>query len=358
MFERLLHRFRSKGQSDSTAPAVKSFSANQQREGAYDSRVRGVATVPLDRIVGSVGRYHDFDHRFRFKQPVHSERLQNIRQAMREGRPLPPVKLYQIRDEYYALDGNHRIAAAKEFGHDEILADIIEFIPTGASLENVLCRERADFRDRTQLPDKIKLSEIGQYSRLLEQVAEHRRFLAQTAGPLSFEAAARDWYRSIYRPLCDIIRKGRLLHSFPDRTVADLYTYISAHQWGMNRNRHYGSGIDELIATNMEEFRSKMAETEGTNYPEMRQDITAFVLMTVQARKEEKILAKLFELDEVKEVHSVHGDVDVLLKIKLSRDLLSSDAAIIGHYVQEKIRQIPGVHSTKTLIPGESRIKP
>lgn len=356
MLERLLDRFRLKPKS--SAPAVKSFTDDQQREGAYDSRVRGVATVALDRIVGSVGRYHDFDHQFRFKPHIQSERLNKIKQAMREGRPLPPVKLYQIRAEYYAVDGNHRIAAAKEFGHDEILAHIVEFIPSGAGLVNVLYREQAEFRDRTQLPDKIRLSEIGQYSSLLDQIAKHQSWLReQKADEVPFKAAAKDWYRTIYRPLCEIIKTGRILDSFPDRTLADLYTYISTHQWDMNRQRRYGSGIDELIAADMEEFRSKMTQTQGTNYPEMRCDITAFVLMNVQARKEEKIIAKLFELDEIQEVHSVHGDVDVLVKINLSRDLLSSDAAIIGQFVQENIRQIPGVISTKTLIPGLSKIK-
>jgi ribosome biogenesis GTPase A len=66
---------------------------------------------------------------------------------------------------------------------------------------------------------------------------------------------------------------------------------------------------------------------------------------------------KLFELDEVKEVHSVHGDVDVVLKAVLTRDLLSSDAEIISQFVHEKVRQLPGVVSTKTLIPGVSKVK-
>nr|MBL0714873.1 transcriptional regulator [Desulfobacterales bacterium] len=94
-------------------PPVKNFKDDQQRQAAYDSRVRGVRTVALDRIVGSVGRYQDFDSRFRLKQRLPSERLQHIKTAFREGRVLPPVRLYQIKDEYYALDGNHRIAAAK-----------------------------------------------------------------------------------------------------------------------------------------------------------------------------------------------------------------------------------------------------
>ena len=66
---------------------------------------------------------------------------------------------------------------------------------------------------------------------------------------------------------------------------------------------------------------------------------------------------RLFDLEEVKEVHSVHGDVDLVVKVVLTRDLLSSDAEIISQFVHEKVRQLPGVISTKTLIPGISKIK-
>lgn len=356
MLQRLLDRWQARHRD--SAAAMKNFADDQQCQGAFDSRVRGVATVPLERIVGSVGRYQDFDRRFRFKQQLPSERLSQIKQALREGRPLPPVKLYQIRDHYYVVDGNHRIAAAKELGHDEILADIVEFIPTGAALEDVLYRERAQFRDATGLPDKIHLTEVGQYALLLDQIDRHRRVLGERDGAeLSLEAAATDWYRTIYRPLCDIIQRGRLLDSFPERSIADLYAYISTHQWDLNRSRRYGSGIDEWIASEMEEFRDKMSATQRADYPEMRREIFAFVLMTVQARRENKIIARLFELEQVREVHSVHGDVDVLVKISLSRDLLSSDAEIISQFVHDNIRQLPGVISTKTLIPGLSKIK-
>ena len=79
--------------------------------------------------------------------------------------------------------------------------------------------------------------------------------------------------------------------------------------------------------------------------------------MNVQAKKEFKVVDRIFELEEVREVHSVHGDVDILIKIVLSRDLLSSDAEIISQFVHEQIRQLPGVISTQTLIPGYSKIK-
>lgn len=337
---------------------VGSFNDRQQEEAAFDSRVRGIRTVPIDRIVGSVGRYQDLDDRFRLKLHVPSERLQRIKEAMRDGRPLPPVRLYQIKDEYYVMDGNHRIAAAKEFGHDEILADIIEFIPSPTTLQNLVFRDRADFYDRTQLKRDIQLTEVGQYAHLLKQIEDHRAYLQQERSESpSFEAAAQDWYRTIFRPLCTIIRRGRLVESLPGRSVADLYAYISVHQWETGRRRRYGSGIDELVLNDMEAFRKKMMETKDCDYPEMRRGITAFILMNVQAKKEFKVVDKIFELEEVREVHSVHGDVDILIKIYLSRDLLSSDAEIISQFVHEKIRQLPGVISTKTLIPGYSKIK-
>ena len=107
----------------------------------------------------------------------------------------------------------------------------------------------------------------------------------------------------------------------------------------------------------MEEFRKKMTDLKGVQYPEMKREIIVFILMSVQAKKELKLIDKLYEVKEVKEIYSVHGDVDLLVKVELTRDLLSSDAEIISQFVQKKVRMIPGINSTNTLIPGFSRIK-
>ena len=337
---------------------AKCFSEDQAREAAFDTVQRGTRTVALDQIVGSVGRYKDFDSRFRLKHYLPSEKLQRVKQAMKQGKPLPPVKLYQIKEEYYALDGNHRIAAAKELGHDEIRARIVEFIPSKNTLENVLYRERSIFREAFGLTADIKLTEVGQYAQLEKQVKAHKQHLESSgAEQVSMEAAAKDWYETIYNPLCAIIQRGRLLEAFPDRTLADLYVYISVHQWEDRGQRKYGIGIDKLIPDNMEAFRDKMAKFKVADYPEMKRGITAFIQLLVQAKKEDRIIEKLFELDEVREIHSVHGDIDILVKIVLSRDLLISDAETIGQFVHEKIRQLPGVNITKTLIPGFSKVK-
>jgi ParB-like chromosome segregation protein Spo0J len=49
---------------------------------------------------------------------------------MREGKILPPIKLYKIEDEYYVLDGNHRIAAARQLGRSLIEAKVVEVVPS------------------------------------------------------------------------------------------------------------------------------------------------------------------------------------------------------------------------------------
>ena len=338
---------------------LKSFKEVQEQEAAFDTRDRLTRMVPLDRIVGSVGRYQDFDERFRIRSHLPAERLKKIKSKMREGKTLPPVKLYQIKNEYYALDGNHRIAAANELGYEEIRAQILEFIPSKGSRENLLYREKSQFDDLTQLPYSIELTDFGQYEHLVDQISRHRDYLEKNAAaPVALQKAAKDWYETIYEPLIAIIKKGDLIRHFPGRTLADLYTFISAHQW--ERKDHglrYGIGISKQVPKNMEDFRKKMAKLKETEYPEMLREITAFVLINASAKKEVRLVDKLINLEEVKEVHSVHGSVDIIAKVVLRRDLVSSDAETIGDFIHNKVRQLSGVISTQTLIPGYSKIK-
>jgi DNA-binding Lrp family transcriptional regulator len=347
--------------TDGDDDKAKSFNLDQEEEAAFEKVDRGTRYVPLDRTVGSVGRYHDLDRQFRLKPHAQTDRQETIKRAMREGKRMPPVKLFKIRDQYYALDGNHRIAAAKEFGWDEILADVVEFLPGKDSPENILYLEKLDFLEQTGLQKEIQLTEFGQYRHLLDQIEEHRRYLEKQKGqPEDIKTAARDWHQTIYLPLCAIIEKGGLLDHFSERTLADLYTYISMHHWREDRQtgvHKYGIGINRLVPNDMEAFREKMAKMKESDYPEMLREITAFILMNVSASKEYKILDKLYGLDEVKEIHSVHGTVDFIVKAVLQRDLVTSDAETIGAFVHNKVRSISGIKSTQTLIPSYSKCK-
>ncbi len=137
----------------------------------------------------------------------------------------------------------------------------------------------------------------------------------------------------------------------------DLYLYISVHQWEMGKKRKYGIGVDQLIPKDMQQFRREMAKHQEQKYPDLRPEMTVFILLNVDGRYEQRIFDKLLALDQVREVHSVHGSIDIIVKITLVRDLLSSDAELLSQFILSTIRKWTGVISTQTLIPGISKVK-
>ncbi len=62
---------------------AKSFTKCQDIEEAFDSKDRGTQIVLLENIVGSVGRYHDFDSRFRLHQHLLTNKPEHVKGLMR-----------------------------------------------------------------------------------------------------------------------------------------------------------------------------------------------------------------------------------------------------------------------------------
>jgi len=204
---------------------IDSFNEQQEKEGAVEFVDHGIMTVDVEKIIGSVGKYHDFDSQFRPKRQISSKRFNDIKRAMRDGRPLPPVKLYQIRNDFYVLDGNHRVAAAKELGRDDIQAKVVELLSSQNTMENLLYIEKKKFFEKTGLPRTILLTEVGKYNFLESQIKKHKAHLAHISGDeKEFKKAAEDWYNTIYLPLTAIIKNGQLLRYFP-RLLFWLHPY-------------------------------------------------------------------------------------------------------------------------------------
>uniref|UniRef100_A0A7C3MRI0 DUF4032 domain-containing protein n=1 Tax=Dictyoglomus thermophilum TaxID=14 RepID=A0A7C3MRI0_DICTH len=226
---------------------LKSFDEVLKEEEISGWRDLGYQTIEVDKIVGSVGRYKDFDEEFRPLKGSSKSRLQELENAILRGKILPPIEVYKIKDEYYVVDGNHRVAVAKKLGQKEIDAHVIEYIPSENSIENILHRERSDFELITGLRGII-LTEIGQYRKLLNQILEHKYYMSEKKGEeVNIKEAARDWYRNIYLPIVKKIQQERLLDAFPGRTEADLYVYISDHKWLESQKRGYDIGFDKAI---------------------------------------------------------------------------------------------------------------
>ncbi len=105
------------------------FDDARRELGAENRRHLGRRTVEVGRVVGSVGRWREFDARF-MPTRASAGRWKRVDLAYRTGRDLPPVSLYKLGDDYYVVDGNHRVSVARFEGVEMIDADVTEFFPS------------------------------------------------------------------------------------------------------------------------------------------------------------------------------------------------------------------------------------
>jgi hypothetical protein len=86
---------------------------------------KGSQVVPIKMIVGSEGRYHDFNKYFLPRREHLRYRWQRVDEAHIKDIILPPITLYEIGGVYFVRDGNHRVSVAKTQDVEFIDADVI-----------------------------------------------------------------------------------------------------------------------------------------------------------------------------------------------------------------------------------------
>jgi hypothetical protein len=229
-----------------------SFEEVRTRLNVRGQRYLGSQTVRIDHIIGSEGRYGDFDRRFLPRNRTLKQRWANVSRAISSDTTLPPVELYKIDDVYFVRDGNHRVSAARDQGQEYIDAIVTELqvdvpLEPDTSVRDLLFKEEySDFLEWTNLHElrpeqRIEFSEPGGYLDLIRHINAHRYYMGiDLARPIERDEAIADWYDNVYMPLIHAIREGHLLEHFPGRTEADLYRWIMDHRWYMRER----SGID------------------------------------------------------------------------------------------------------------------
>ncbi|UCE43985.1 MAG: Lrp/AsnC ligand binding domain-containing protein, partial [Candidatus Bathyarchaeota archaeon] len=70
---------------------------------------------------------------------------------------------------------------------------------------------------------------------------------------------------------------------------------------------------------------------------EMKRRARAFVLIETDPGKEKEIMEKLFELDEVKEVHIYSGEMDLIVVLETRREIIVPSSKRITDIVIDKI---------------------
>ena len=220
-----------------------SFDEVKAKLHAHEQFYRGMQTVPIAKIVGSLNRYKDFDHRFLPTQTHTRDRWIRIDAARLRDEELPPVQLYRVGEVYFVRDGNHRVSVAREKGQEFIDAEVIEY-PIRVLLDEtadphvlLLKAEYASFLEATELDrvrsdQHIEFTLLGGYKHLEDHIAVHRYYLGQARrGEVAWPEGAASWYDNVYMPAVHIIRQRNVLSRFPGRTEADLYLWIMEHRY-------------------------------------------------------------------------------------------------------------------------------
>jgi len=203
---------------------------------------RGVKTVRVDQIAGSLNRYHEFDRVFLPASDKLADRWQSVNRAFYEEISLPPVVLYKVGQVYFVVDGHHRVSVAREQGQLYIEAEVRECstrvnITADIKTEDLMILEnKVNFLERTSLDDirpeaNIKMTIPDGFDRLLEHIAVHRYFMGlDWKRDISEGEAIAHWYDNVYMPVIKIIRETGILEEFPSKTEGDLYLWVLDHQ--------------------------------------------------------------------------------------------------------------------------------
>ena len=228
----------------------------------------GMQQVPIDAIIGSVGRFQDFDREFLPKGTATRERWERIDLAHLMDVDLPAIELYKLGDVYFVKDGNHRVSVARERGQafiDAVVVEVDSPIPITQDTDLVDLigkRELTRFFKKTELHRTrpgadIRLSLPEMYSVLLEHVQTHGWFICEERNEsLSFPEIAVSWYDNVYQPMIQIIREKGILSGFPLRTEADLYVWIMEHRWFLMKDATTDVSLQDA-ADHFSDFYSK-----------------------------------------------------------------------------------------------------
>lgn len=221
----------------------------------------GMKVIPVEKIVGSEGRYKDFDNKFFPKSSHLKVRWQHIDDAAIRNIVLPPIKVYEISGVYFVRDGNHRVSVAKSRGTEFIDAEVVS-LQSEIKLKNpknyqdiihqIINYEKRCFYAETNFGDItdfwcLDFTTPGKYDVIYNHILTHKYFINMgKEEEISMEEAILSWYNNVYLPVSDYIEDKHIMRKFKHRTVTDLYVYILKY-WEQLKSKFGDIPLEEAI---------------------------------------------------------------------------------------------------------------
>ena len=236
----------------------------------------GMKVVPVEKIIGSEGRYNDFDNLFFPKHSHLKNRWLNIDKAYMEGKILPAVTLYEIGGVYFVRDGNHRVSVAKARGVEFIDAEVTSLrteirLKPGKSMKTIIRQiiayEKKLFYAKTNYGDitgdwSLDFTTTGQYDVIYNHILTHKYFInLNQVEEISMADAIMSWYHTVYTPVIDTIVQHKIMKKFRRRTLSDLYVWLIKYWDELKKAMGSDIPLDHVL----DGFEKSYSETVGAN---------------------------------------------------------------------------------------------
>lgn len=239
----------------------------QDRLGLFAQHYGGLHAIPVESIVGSIGRSDEFDRDFLPKTDRLKARWEQLERAYPYG-DFPPIEVYQVGDAFFVIDGHHRVGIARQRGIEFLDAEVTVLTTTekfdpGTDLgEVIMLQQRKQFFEKSGLgaarPNAdIRFTRPQGYNQLLERVKIHGFHEMQARGELmTMEEVAADWYDRVYEPRIERIKEVGLPELLPDVTESDIFLMLHERRHSMFPSRGTAS-FDDAAEDTAADIRGK-----------------------------------------------------------------------------------------------------
>jgi hypothetical protein len=248
-----------------------------QALGRRGERHVGMESIPLDSIVGSVGRERDFDRGFRPTSGRTRGRWERIAEAARQGESFPPIDVYRIGEVHFVKDGHHRVSVARAQGLDTIDAYVTEVVTEVGADRKITIKDlpikshERLFYERVPLPrearKRIQLSDEWRYAGLAEGIeAWGYRVEQGRHQQMSRTEIAEAWFNDEYVPVVEMLREADLLGKGSE---TEAYIRIATLRYLILRTHEWDDAVIEALRRELE--RGTM--DDDTFVRELRRDV-------------------------------------------------------------------------------------
>lgn len=245
-----------------------------------DEVYKGMQVVPINLIVGSEGRYKDFDNHFFPKSTFLKDRWEHIDMAHIQDVTLPPISLYEVGGLYFVRDGNHRVSVAKSRGCENIDAEVVSLqsevkLKPGSSKEEMISQvisyEKRVFYAETNFGDItdywcLDFTTPGQYDVIYNHILIHKYYInMDKKEEIPFSDAVSSWFENVYLPVIHSIDTHHIMRRFKNRTKSDLYVFLIKY-WDELKQK-FGNDFSLDIAA--ETFKKAYGNTLSSRFKNM-----------------------------------------------------------------------------------------